>query len=152
MRVRLPDPALRADLRDFLHRWGCVTYEVIDGAIEVIVSDAPAERQGAGAASSISTSRPGERTIRASGWSRSTDPSGVAVCWNCDTSRSSGCGRACRCRVWSAAVLDGTSTDAESVFALIAEPVGCAVLHEAAHPMDQGCTAVAPLDYFEPTP
>jgi hypothetical protein len=46
MRVRLPDPALRADLRDFLHRWGCVTYEVSDGAIEVIVPDAPAERQG----------------------------------------------------------------------------------------------------------
>jgi hypothetical protein len=46
VRVRLPDPALRADLRDFLHRWSCVTYEVIDGAIEVIVSDAPAERQG----------------------------------------------------------------------------------------------------------
>ncbi len=45
MRVRLPDPALRADLRDFLHRWGCVTYEVIDGALEV-VSDTPAERQG----------------------------------------------------------------------------------------------------------
>ena len=37
MRVRLPDPALRADLRDFLHRWGFVTYEVDDGAIEVIV-------------------------------------------------------------------------------------------------------------------
>ena len=46
MRVRLPDPALRADLRDFFHRWGCVTYEVNDEAIEVIVSDAPAERQG----------------------------------------------------------------------------------------------------------
>ena len=45
MRVRLPDPALRADLRDFLHRWGRVTYEVIDGAIEVTVPDAPAERQ-----------------------------------------------------------------------------------------------------------
>jgi len=29
-----------------LHRWGCVTYEVNDGAIEVIVPDAPAERQG----------------------------------------------------------------------------------------------------------
>jgi len=28
-----------------LHRWGCVTYEVIDGAIEVIVTDAPAERR-----------------------------------------------------------------------------------------------------------
>jgi hypothetical protein len=28
-----------------LHRWGCVTYEVSDGAIEVIVPDAPAERQ-----------------------------------------------------------------------------------------------------------
>jgi hypothetical protein len=46
MRVRLPDPALRADLRDFLHCWGFVTYEVSDGAIEVIVPDAPAERQG----------------------------------------------------------------------------------------------------------
>jgi hypothetical protein len=45
MRVRLPDPALRTDLRDVLHRWGFVTYEVSDGAIEVIV-DAPAERQG----------------------------------------------------------------------------------------------------------
>jgi len=29
-----------------LHRWRCVTYEVIDGAIEVIVPDAPGERQG----------------------------------------------------------------------------------------------------------
>jgi hypothetical protein len=46
MRIRLPDPALRTDLRDFLHRWGCVTYEVNDGAIEVIVPDALAERQG----------------------------------------------------------------------------------------------------------
>jgi hypothetical protein len=46
MRVRLSDPALRADLRDFFHHWGCVTYEVNDEAIEVIVSDAPSERQG----------------------------------------------------------------------------------------------------------
>ena len=46
MRVRLPDPALRADLRGFLHRWGCVTYEVNDDAIEVIVRGVPAERQG----------------------------------------------------------------------------------------------------------
>jgi hypothetical protein len=46
VRVRLADTALRADLRDFLHRWGCVTYEVDDGTIEVIVSDARAERQG----------------------------------------------------------------------------------------------------------
>ncbi len=46
MRVRLPDPELRADLRDFFHRWGCVTYEVNDDAIEVIVPDAPAESQG----------------------------------------------------------------------------------------------------------
>jgi hypothetical protein len=46
VRVRLPDTALRADLRDFLHRWGCVTYEVDDDTIEVIVSDVPAERQG----------------------------------------------------------------------------------------------------------
>ena len=46
MRVRLSDPALRADLRDFLHRWGCVTYEVKDDVIEVIVPDAPDERKG----------------------------------------------------------------------------------------------------------
>jgi len=46
MRVRLTDPVLRADLRDFFDRWGCVTYEVNDEAIEVIVPDAPAERQG----------------------------------------------------------------------------------------------------------
>jgi hypothetical protein len=46
VRVRLPDPALRADLRDFLHRWDCVTYQVKDDTIEVIVPDAPAERQG----------------------------------------------------------------------------------------------------------
>jgi hypothetical protein len=46
MRVRLPDPALRVDLRDFLHRWGCVTYEVSDDVIEVIVPDAAGERQG----------------------------------------------------------------------------------------------------------
>ena len=46
VRVRLPDPALRADLRDFFHRWGCVTYEVNDDAIEVIVPDAAGERQG----------------------------------------------------------------------------------------------------------
>jgi hypothetical protein len=45
MRVRLPDPALRADLRDFLQRWGCVTYDVNGGAIVVIVPDAPGERQ-----------------------------------------------------------------------------------------------------------
>ncbi len=29
-----------------MHRWGCVTYEVNDDAIEVIVPDAPVERQG----------------------------------------------------------------------------------------------------------
>jgi hypothetical protein len=62
VRVRLPDPALRADLRDFLHRWGCVTYELNDDTLEVIVPDAAAERQGA--ASSISTSRPGEHIPR----------------------------------------------------------------------------------------
>jgi hypothetical protein len=73
VRVRLPDPALRADLRDFFHRWGCVTYEVNDGALEVIVPDAPGERQGA--ASSTFTSRPGGETTRASSWSSSTDPS-----------------------------------------------------------------------------
>jgi hypothetical protein len=46
VRVRLPDPALRADLRAFFQRWGCVTYEVSDDALEVIVPDALAERQG----------------------------------------------------------------------------------------------------------
>ena len=46
VRVRLPDPALRADLRDFLDRWGCVTYEVNDDVIEVIVPGAPGVRQG----------------------------------------------------------------------------------------------------------
>jgi hypothetical protein len=46
VRVRLIDPSHRADLRDFFHRWGCVTYEVSDDALEVIVPDAPAERQG----------------------------------------------------------------------------------------------------------
>jgi hypothetical protein len=45
VRIRLSDPALRADLRDFFHHWGCVTYEVNDEAIEVIVPDAPSERQ-----------------------------------------------------------------------------------------------------------
>ena len=29
-----------------MQRWGCVTYEVTDDTIEVIVPDAPAERQG----------------------------------------------------------------------------------------------------------
>jgi hypothetical protein len=46
VRVRLPDAALRVDLQDFLHRWGCVTYVVEDGVIEVIVPDASDERQG----------------------------------------------------------------------------------------------------------
>ena len=46
MRVRLLDLALRTDLRDFFHRWGCVTYEVKGDAIEVIVPDAAGERQG----------------------------------------------------------------------------------------------------------
>jgi len=46
VRVRLPDLALRTDLRDFFHRWGCVTYEINDDAIEVIVPDAAGERQG----------------------------------------------------------------------------------------------------------
>jgi hypothetical protein len=45
MRVRLPDPALRLDLRDFLHRWGCVTYEVNDDAIEVIAPDVAGESE-----------------------------------------------------------------------------------------------------------
>jgi hypothetical protein len=59
---RLPDPALRADLRDFLHRWGCATYEVNDDTVEVIIPYVPAERQGA--ASSISTLRPGAHITR----------------------------------------------------------------------------------------
>jgi hypothetical protein len=46
VRVRLPDPALRADLRDFLDRWGCVSYEVDDDVIEVFVLGAPGVRQG----------------------------------------------------------------------------------------------------------
>jgi len=46
VRVRLQDPALRVDLQDFLHRWGCVTYVVEDDVIEVIVPDASGERQG----------------------------------------------------------------------------------------------------------
>ncbi len=46
MRVRLPDLALSTDLRDFFHRWGCVTFEVNGDAIEVIVPDAAGERQG----------------------------------------------------------------------------------------------------------
>jgi hypothetical protein len=46
VRVRLSDRALRADLQDFVHRWGCVTYEVNDDTIEVIVPDAAGERQG----------------------------------------------------------------------------------------------------------
>ena len=46
MRVRLPDLALRAELRDFFHRWGFVTYEVKDDTIEVIVPDAAGARQG----------------------------------------------------------------------------------------------------------
>jgi len=46
VRVRLPDLALRADLRDFLHRRGCVTYELNDDTIELIVPDALAERRG----------------------------------------------------------------------------------------------------------
>jgi hypothetical protein len=33
---------------------------------------------------------PGKRIIRASSWSRSTDRSGVAVCWNCDSRRELG--------------------------------------------------------------
>jgi hypothetical protein len=45
VRVRVPDLALRADLRDFFHRWGCVTYEVNGEAIEVILPDAACERQ-----------------------------------------------------------------------------------------------------------
>ncbi len=69
--------SLRADLRDFFHRWGCVTYELSDDAIEVIVPDAPGESQGA--ASSSSTSRPGAHTIRVSSWSSSTDPGGSRV-------------------------------------------------------------------------
>jgi hypothetical protein len=46
VRIRLPDPTLRADLLDFFYRWGCVAYVVEDDAIEVIVPDAPGEGQG----------------------------------------------------------------------------------------------------------
>jgi len=46
VRVRLPDLALRADLRDFFHRWGFVTYDVNGDAIEVIVPNAAGVRQG----------------------------------------------------------------------------------------------------------
>jgi hypothetical protein len=72
MRIRLPDPALRADLRDFFHRWGCVTYEANDGAIEVIVPTLPTSVRGG--ANSISTSRPGKHSTPLSSWSFSTDP------------------------------------------------------------------------------
>ncbi len=44
--VRLPDPTLCADLRDYFHRWGCVTYVVKADVIEVIVPDASGYRQG----------------------------------------------------------------------------------------------------------
>jgi hypothetical protein len=84
VRVRLPDQLSVPIDGTSCTAGACVTYEVSDGAIEVIVPDAPGERQGA--ASSISTSRPGERVAtRASSWSCSTDPSGVAVCWNRDS-------------------------------------------------------------------
>lgn len=45
MRVRLPEPALRTELRSFLERWGCVTYVVEDDVIEVLVPDASGEHQ-----------------------------------------------------------------------------------------------------------
>jgi len=73
VRVRLPDPVLRADLRDFFDRWGCVTYEVNDEAIEVIVPDAPAERQGRRELHLyLETWRAHHRV---SNWNFSTDPS-----------------------------------------------------------------------------
>jgi hypothetical protein len=46
LRVRLPDPAPRADLREFFRRWGCFTYEVSDDVIDVIVPDAAGAREG----------------------------------------------------------------------------------------------------------
>ena len=63
VRVRLPDPALRVDLGDFFHRWGCVTYEVGDDTLEVIVPDAPAERQGSESDSAISRTWFAQRSI-----------------------------------------------------------------------------------------
>jgi hypothetical protein len=45
VRVRLPEPALRTELRSFFERWGCVTYVVEDDVIEVLVPDASGEHQ-----------------------------------------------------------------------------------------------------------
>jgi len=43
--VRLRDPTLRTDLRDYFHLWGCVTYLIEDEVIEVLVPDASGEHQ-----------------------------------------------------------------------------------------------------------
>jgi hypothetical protein len=41
-----PDPALRADLREFFQRWGNVGYLVEDDVSAVVVPDAAGEPQG----------------------------------------------------------------------------------------------------------
>jgi len=46
MRIRLFGPAHLADLREFFDRWGCTTYKLSDTTIEVVVLDAPSEREG----------------------------------------------------------------------------------------------------------
>jgi hypothetical protein len=58
-------------------RWGCVAYEVNDDTIEVVVPDAPAERQGRWELHLLSGDL-ASTISRVSSWSFSTDPGGSA--------------------------------------------------------------------------
>ncbi len=43
--IRVSDPALVADLRDSFRRWNCITAEASRDTIQVLLPDAPSERQ-----------------------------------------------------------------------------------------------------------
>jgi hypothetical protein len=44
--IRIGDPALLSDLRDFFRRWDCISIETSGDTVQVLVPEAPSEREG----------------------------------------------------------------------------------------------------------
>ena len=44
--IRIGDPALLSDLRDFFRRWGCISIETSGDTVQALVPEAPSEREG----------------------------------------------------------------------------------------------------------
>jgi hypothetical protein len=44
--IRISDPALLSDLRDFFRRWGCISIETSRDTVQALVPEPPSEREG----------------------------------------------------------------------------------------------------------